>query len=243
MIRSIALWLVMAPLALFAQSPPPVISTHILTFAPASLPGGFQTFYRTAGNIELFTASAGTLGLPTPYTGPRLFALYGSKADLEPPSPGQKPKPPVASVTLPINCDLVLLLCTRTADNKVGLVAYNLDSRDLKSGDYRVFNFSKSPVSMIMGDQRFALTPGKDSIVRDSKWHDETIVLPIKIATVADGKAKSVYSSFREHYSQSRTLMFLFDGKHPSRPITFATFNADTPAPKPAAGNPVTGTP
>jgi len=243
MIRSIALLLMMAPLALHAQSPPPVISTSIVTFAPASLPGGFQTYYRTAEGVELFTASAGTLGLPSPYTGPQIFALYGSKADLEPPAPGQKPKPPVASVTLPNNCDLVLILCTRTADNKVGLVAYNLDSRDLKSGDYRVFNFSKSPVSMIMGDQRFALNPGKDNIVRDSKWHGETIALPIKIATVADGKAKSVYSSFREHYSQSRTLMFLFNGSHPSRPITFATFNADTPPAKPAASSPVTGAP
>lgn len=231
MIRSIALLLLMTSLALQAQSPPPVISTNILTFAPASLPGSFQTYYRTAESVELFTASAGTLGLPTPYIGPQVFALYGSKADLEPPAPGQKPKPPIATVTLPKNCDIVLILCTRTADDKVGLVAYNLDSRELKMGDYRVFNFSKSPISMIMGDQRFALNPGKDSIVRDSKWHGETLALPIKIATVTDGKAKSVYSSFREHYSQSRTLMFLFDGSHPSRPITFATFNAEMPPP------------
>ncbi len=243
MIWSVVISLLMAPLVLFAQSPPPVISTHILTFAPASLPGGFQTYFRTAASVELFTASAGTLGLPAPYIGPQVFALYGSKADLEPPAPGEKPKPPIATVTLPNNCDLVLILCTRTADDKVGLVAYNLDSRELKSGDYRVFNFSKTPVSMIMGDQRFALNSGKDSIVRDSKWHDESIALPIKIATVADGKAKSVYSSFREHYPQGRTLMFLFDGSHPSRPITFATFNADTPPPKPATGSPVTAAP
>ncbi len=228
MIRSIALTLLMTPLVLHAQSSSPSVSTHILTFAPAKLPEGFQACFRTAGNNEPFAASAGTLGLPVPYNGPREFALYRSQA--EPGSPAGKT--PLATVTLPGKCDLVLIVCTPSADEKVSLAAYDLDSRDLKSGDYRVFNFSKSNISMNMGDQSLELAPDKDAIVRDPKWQTEAIALPVKIATVIDGKTRPVYSSFREHSPKERTLMFLFDGTHPSRPITFTTFNAEAAAAK-----------
>jgi hypothetical protein len=235
MFRSLIVLGLLLPLALHGQSQPPPITTRILTYAPAGLPASFQTYFRTGQAVELFTASAGTLGLPIEYTGPQTFALYASKADMLPVPEGQKPKPPVATVTLPLNCDVVLLLCTRTAGEKVGLVAYNITSNDLKPGDYRVFNFSKSQTSMILGEQRFALAPGKDSMVRDSAWHGEVVAFPIKIATIVDGKPKTAYSSIQEHYPQRRNLMFLFDGHHPSRPITFVTFNADLPPPKPAA--------
>lgn len=218
-----ALLFLAAQLPLCAQR----VTTHLLTFAPASLPESFQTYYQTyyqtTGGVEQFTASGGTLGLPAPYAGPRDFALYGSAED----AASSKQKEPVASVSLPEKCDLVLLVCSRAEDDKVTLAAHNLDSSDLKSGDYRVFNFSKSTISMTMGDQSLELEPGKDSIVRDSKWHAESFALPIKIATVANGKSRTVYSSLREHAPKDRTLMFLFDGSHPSRPITFTTFNAE----------------
>ncbi len=240
MIRFIACLLVATSLTLTAQTKPPAIAAHILTYAPAGLPESSQMFYRTGAEIGLFRASAGTLGLPIEYNGPQTFALYASKADMEPPPEGQKPKPPAASVTLPANADVVLILCTRTTEDKIGLVAYDISSGNLKPGDYRIFNFSKSQTSIILGDQRLALAPGKDSLVRDSKWNTEIIAMPIKIATITDGKPKMVYSSFREHYPQRRNLMFLFDGRHPSRPITFVTFNADLqtrPAPANAAAS------
>jgi len=236
MIRSLTLMLLMTPLALHAQRTSPAVSTHILTFAPTGLPEAFQTYYQTAGNIELFTATVGTLGLPTPYTGPQDFALYASEDDAKSAAKRKSANPPVATVTLPEKCDLVLLVCNRSDDDKVNLTASNLDSKDLKPGDYRVFNFSKIAVSMNMGDQTLTLEPGKDSVVRDSNWHKETLSMPLKIATVTDGKSRSVYSSFREHSPQDRTLMFLFDGSHPSRPITFATFNAEAAAGGPASG-------
>jgi len=236
MIRSLTLMFLMTPLALHAQRTSPAVSTHILTFAPTGLPETFQTYYRTAGNIELFTASVGTLGPPSPYTGPQDFALYTSKDDAEPATKRKPANPPAATVTLPEKSDLVLIVCNRADDDKVSLVAHDLDSKDLKTGDYRGFNFSKSTISMNMGDQTLSLEPGKDAVVRDSKWHDEILSLPIKMATVTDGKSRSVYSSFREHSPQDRTLMFLFDGNHPSRPITFATFNAEAAAVQPASG-------
>ncbi len=236
MTRALAVLLLVIPLPLQAQNQVPKFSTRILTYAPAGLPESPPLFYKSGADIELFRASAGTLGLPIEYTGPQTLALYSSKADFAPPPEGQKTKPPIASVNLPANADVVLVLCTRTAGNKIGLVAYDISSGNLKPGDYRIFNFSKAQTSLILGDQRLALAPGKDSLVRDSKWNTEIIAMPIKIATITDGKPKMVYSSFREHYPQRRNLMFLFDGRHPSRPITFVTFNADL-QPRPAAAN------
>ncbi len=223
MIRSLALTLLMTPLV---QGQSSSISTHILTFAPAKLPEGFQSYFVTEGRLEPFAASAATLGLPIPYNGPREFTLYLSKTDS---------KSQVASVTLPEKCDHVLIICTPTTDEKVSLAAYKIDSSDFKAGDYRVFNFSKSSVSMNLGDQTIELAPEKDGTVRDSKWANDDIALPVKIATVLDGKNRPVYSSFREHSPKDRTLMFLFDGTHPSRPITFTTFNAETVTAKPAS--------
>ncbi len=232
MIRSIALMFVMIPLALHAQSPSARVSTHILTFAPSSLPETFQPHYRTTGGIEQFATSVGTLGLPAPYAGPQEFALYGSKEDAEAAAGGRKSIVPIATVSLPEKCDLVLIICNRSADEKVSLAAYNLDSKDLKSGDYRIFNFSKSTVTMNLGDQNLELASGKDSMSTDPKWHAEALALPMKISTIINGKTRPVYSSLREHSPQDRTLMFLFDGTHPSRPITFTTFNAEAAAPK-----------
>jgi hypothetical protein len=235
MIRTLATLLLLATASLAPGQSEPV-STRILTYAPAGLPESFQSFYRTGQKVEPFLASAGTLGLPIEYQGPPVFALYGSKADLETPADGSKPKPPLAVANLPAGSDCVLLVCTRTAGDKVGLKAYDIRSQELKTGDYRVFNFSRTPVSVILGENRFALQPGKDSFVRDPKWHREMLALPIQIAAIANGKPKLVFSTFWEHYPQRRSLLFLFDGKHASEPVVFANFSADLPARKPATG-------
>lgn len=230
MIRSLALILLMTPLALHAEKSSPSVTTHFLTFAPASLPKELQPYYRNAGAAEPFAASASTLGVPILYTGPREFALHGSKEDLE------KSSPPVATVTLPEKCDLVLIVCSRAADDKISLAAYNLDSGDLKPGDYRIFNFSKTLVSITLGEQTFELAADKDIYVRDPKWHEQPMAFPLQIATVTDGKAKQAYSSFLEHFPTRRNLMFLFDGNEQSGPITFVTFDAETVPRKAAAG-------
>lgn len=230
-IHSIALTFLMSSFALHAHAQSSSVSTHILTFAPASLPEGFLPYYQKSGAAEPFVASVGTLGLPTPYSGPSEFALYGSKDELD-----AKSKPPIATVTLPEKCDLVLLVCTRDAEEKTSLVAYNIDSEDLKPGNYRIFNFSKSTVSITLDKQTIEIAPDKDAYVRDPKWHDQPTAFPLQIATIANGKTKRAYSSFWEHFPTRRNLMFLFDGSGPSEPITFATFDAESVPKKKARG-------
>lgn len=234
MLRLFFLCLLVVPW-IAASAQPPLVTTRLFTYAPGGLPPSFVGFYRSGQKIEPFNASSGTLGLPADYVGPALFELRASLADFAPPPEGQKPKPPLATVTLPTNADNVLLLCSSLADGKFRLTAYDISSGQLKPGDYRAFNFSKSPLSVILGENRFALAPGKDTLVKDSKWQDQPMAFPIQIATVSDGKAKKVFSSFWEHYPARRNLLFFFDGNHASEPITFANFSADLPTSKPAA--------
>lgn len=234
MLRTLFFALLAFPwLAALAQ--PALVTTRLFTYAPGGLPASFAGFYRTGQKVEPFNASAGTLGLPIDYVGPAVFELRPSVADFAPPPEGQKPQPPLASVTLPANADNVLVLCSSLADGKLRLTAYDISSGQLKPGDYRAFNFSRLPLSVILGDNRFALNPGKDTFIKDSKFQDKPIAFPLQIATITDGKAKKVFSSFWEHYPSRRNLLFFFDGRHPSEPITFANFSADLPAPKAAA--------
>jgi hypothetical protein len=227
MFRSIAFLILLMPLALQVQGSSARISTHILTISPAGLPETIHPHFRTASGIEPFATSGGPLDLPTPYSGPQEFSLYRSKEDAEAAAGGKKSIVPVATISLPEKSDLILLICNRDAEDKLSLSAYSLDSKDLKPGDYRVFNFSKSTISMNLGDQSLELASKKDQILVDPKWHTETLALPLKISTIIHGKTRQVYSSLREHSPQDRTLVFLFDGSHPSRPITFTTFSAD----------------
>ena len=109
-----------------------------------------------------------------------------------------------------------------------------VSSDTLRRGSYRVFNFSTKPLSIILGDQRFTVSPRSYKSLDDPSWHKETLALPMQIATITDNKAKLVYSNFWEHYPQRRRLLFLFDGHHVSDPVIFSSFDVDTP-PKAAA--------
>ena len=213
---------------------PAVLKTDILTYAPAGLPAGFTAFYRTANQVYEFTASAGNLGTPVLYTGPRQFVIRSSKEEFSLPADQLKEKPPLAFVSLPPDADTVLLLCIPDKTGKVQLVAYDVSSNNLRRGTYRVFNFSSKPLSIILGERRFTVAPKSDQSADDPSWHQEAIAIPLQIATVTDQKAKRVYSNFWEHFPQRRSLLVLFDGHHVSDPVIFSSFDVDTP-PKAAA--------
>lgn len=213
----------------WARCQPTVVKTRFMTYAPGNLPASFEAYYQTGGSIQPFRASSGTLGLPIQYVGPPTFVLRASAADFAPPPEGQEPKPPLAVAALPASADNVLLLCSTQADDKIRLTALDISSANLKDGEYRVFNYAKTPVSVILDENRFALKPGQDTIVRNSKWHEKPMGFVIQIATVADGQATPVFSSVLEHYPKKRSLFFMFDGTEATSPIVFVNFDAYFP--------------
>lgn len=208
---------------------PAIIKTKFVTCALGALPDDFSAFYKTGETVEEFMVSAASLGIPINYQGPRRFILHKSKADFAKPKDGEAPKPPLAWADLPEKSELVLLLCVPESEGKIRLLAYDISPKDLAAGDYKMFNFSHSTISVIMGKQKFTLAPGKQTLVKDDGWKTEVVALPFQIATVVDNKPNLVYSSFWEHYPVRRNLMFMFDGVDESMPIMFNHYNAGFP--------------
>ncbi len=224
-------------MALVAPAQTPVISTRILTYAPAGVPDEMHPVYRSGKEILDFSASAVSLGAAINYSGPRTFSIYASREDLNPPPAGQNPPAPLASVNLPPTSDGVLIICTRTAQNKIGLVAFDIATSRFKPGDYHFFNFSRSTISIILGEEKVVMEPGQDKFTTNSKWQKEELALPLKMATVVEGEAKMFYSRFWEHYPGKRNLLFLFDGQDPSQPVTVTCMNAFLPPQKESSGS------
>ena len=208
-----------------------VIKTRLLTYALGGLPDDFMGYFKSGEQIIMFRASGGTLGVPVSYQGPRRLILRESEAAFAAAPESQQSKPPIASVDLPENASNVLILAAPAeTGNKIQLMAYDISPGSLAKGEYRVFNFSHSMVSMIFGTQKFVLPSGRDTIVRDGSWHEKVMTFPIRIATVKENLAKPVYSNFWEHHPSNRTLLFMFNGNRPTQAIRFMDFAVDIPA-------------
>lgn len=221
------LFLFVGLLAGTAFSQEATVSTEILTLAldePVT-----NLYFHNGKEISFFQANLTGLGEPLAYKGPQQFVLRASEAEFtaKPPLPA-----PVASVSLPLNADRVLLVCVKSADKPLKLVPYDIGKGRLTVGDYRFFNFSHSTLSMIFGTKRFAVAPGTDSVVSDPEWKKEVIEIDMEVAVVKDQKAKSVYSSVWGHRPGRRNFVFMFDGVHDYDPIRICRF-FDVPSKEP----------
>lgn len=201
-----------------AAQQPQMVDTEFLTVAIDEAVDGL--FYFDGKAAQPFEANVTGLSQPMSYIGPRRFVVRTTAAEfsLKPPLPA-----PVASVDFPMNCKRVLVICVKSANTPLRMVAYDISTTD-RAGDYRFFNFSRKPLSLILGDKRVALEPGKDTLLSDASWRDAVLDLPIKLAAVDNNKAKPIYSSIWGHRPGRRNFIFMFDGQHPSKPITFCRF-------------------
>jgi len=204
----------------------PTIKTEIVTVALDDLVTGL--YFHNGKDISIFQANPTGLGEPLKYEGPRRFALRKSEAEFSqtPPLPA-----PFASVMLPQDANRVLVICSKAANDKVRLVAYDIGSSKIKEGDYRVFNFSRTPVSAILGEAKFAIKSGSDRVVSHHSWKDEVLELDVDLAIIRDGKAKRVYSSQWGHRPGRRNFIFLFDGAQEFSPLRICRFFDVMPAP------------
>lgn len=214
----------------FGQEPEPLISTEFLTIAldePVA-----DLYYKSADKISPFAADLTGLSQPNPYKGPKQFILRKSEAEfaLKPPLPS-----PAASVTLPTTADRVLLACVKSQDKPLRIAAYDISSKGSKAGDYRFFNFCTKTLSVIIGSERFTIDPGKDRVVSSQAWRESVLDLPMQVAKVEANKAKLVYSTVWGHRPGRRNFIFMFDGRHPSKPVSISRFFDIPPAQAQAA--------
>lgn len=213
---------------------PDLVRTELLTLALDEPVAGL--FFHNGKEVAVFQANLTGLGQPLVYHGPRRFLLRTSEAEFsaKPPLPV-----PAAFVDLPAAADRVLLLCMKSGKEPLKLKAYDISTGKSSAGDYRFFNFSKQAISVILGEKRFAIQAGRDSIVSELSWKKETLDLPMQMAIVKEGKPKLVYSAVWGHRSGRRNFVFLFDGKQVAKPVGVYRFfdipSAAAPAGSPAA--------
>jgi hypothetical protein len=221
---SIRIFLKLALLCLsgVAQEPK-MVETEFITIALDESVDGL--FYSNEKSVEPFQANLTGLSQPMRYKGPQRFVVRATADEFTaaPPLPA-----PAASVVLPLNCKRVLLTCIQSDDKPLRIVAYDI-STDNRAGDYRFFNFSRKPLSLILEGKRFAVSPGKDTSVSNDAWRNSVHDLPVQVAAVENNKPKLVYSSVWGHRPGRRNFIFMFDGHHPSKPINICRF-FDIPA-------------
>ena len=200
-----------------AEKNEPAVKTELLTIALADAVDGL--FYFDGESARSFEANLTGLSQPNPYQGPQQFVVRNKPGDFT-----ADPLPaPAASVLLPTNCRRVLLACIKTGKSPLRIVAYDISTQD-RAGDYRFFNFSNQTLSFILGDERFAIAPGKNSLASNSKWREAVLDIPVKVAAVENNNTKLVYSSIWGHRPGRRNFIFMLSGAHRSKPITFCRF-------------------
>lgn len=223
MIRRIAS--ILGLLTLVGLSQEEMVSTEILNLALDEPVAGL--YFNNGREIASFQANLTGLGEPLAYKGPKRFILRKSAEEFEakPPLP-----PPAAAVDLPIDSDRVLLVCVKSNDQPLKLIAYDISKGRIGTGDYRFFNFSHSVISAIFGDRKFAVKPGTDAQVTNPAWKSKVLEIEVELAIINEGKAKSVYTSVWGHRPGRRNFIFLFDGPQTYKPIQICRFFDVPPA-------------
>jgi hypothetical protein len=202
------------------------VTTEFLTIALDEPVDGL--FYFNGSQAGAFEANLTGLGQPLPYQGPQRFILRASAAEFA----AKTPPAPVASVLMPLKADRILIACVKSSGAPLRLAAYDISSTGSKAGDYRFFNFATKPLSVIIGGQRLALQPGTDKIISSQSWQGDILDLPVQVATVDNNKLKLGYSSVWGHRPGRRNFIFMFDGRHISKPVAINRFFDIPPAPK-----------
>lgn len=227
-LRIIGLLLLLVSSAV-AQPPAPLIKTQLL---PVSIGGNVEKlFFRTGDKILPFEAYQLGFGPPLDYSGPRRFILHSSEEAFAAKPPGPTP---VAFADLPPDAEKILLLCIPNQEGKLRLVTYDISGKQSQAGDYRIFNLSQGPVSVILGDKTFVVDPAQDKTITDPDWRAQVRDINFQLASVANGSATKVYSSMWGHQPGRRNFIFLVTGRTATMPIEILRFydvpGADLPS-------------
>lgn len=207
-------------LAASASAQQPQMKTRIMTL---SLDQHVENLYfLNEGKAQPFTAERSGLGEPFAYTGPPRFILRAKPEDFSSPPPLP---PPLASVDLPQQAAMVMLVTGTDSGGKLKVAAYDISPGRFQTGDYRVFNFSTKNLAMMMGENRFALKPGHDAIVSNSMLRGKVLDVFVRIAEEKDGVLKKIYSSAWGHKPSKRHYVFLFNGSEDANPVEIRRYS------------------
>ena len=175
--------------------------------------------YLNGGRPALFEATMAGMGSPVAYRGPRRLRFHAREADLVA-APDGAPVPPICEVLLPAE-DRVLLIFSFAGpdDSRPSVRAVGASTKGLKAGDYRIFNFSRADVGIILGDRKVGLAAGKDTTLSSPAWRDQVADLSFQLAIAENGSARRIHSSVWGHRPERRMFVFLLGTPDPARPL------------------------
>lgn len=206
--------------ALSADAQERPIRTKLLPVGVSGTVSGL--YFRSEGQAVELKATMTGLGAGIDYEGPALLALYDDESAFSPPPPGEEPPKPLCTVRLPADADRTLLMVAKPEKGEKApkIRAYGVSTRDLRSGDYRFFNFSPTGVAIVLGEKKFALKPGGITTVTSAEWKRDAVDLPVKLGIENEkGKLRMIYSSVWGHQPAQRNFILVFQGPSPARPL------------------------
>lgn len=202
------------------------IKTEIVTIALDEFVEG--KFFHNGKEISTFSANSTGIGEIQPYEGSQRFVLRNTKEEFS----QDTPPTPAASVELPKEADRVLIACVQSKDKPLRLVAYDISSGKISSGDYRVFNFSRSAISVILGSEKKALNAGANHTISNNTWKKEITEIDVLFGMVKDQEVRPVYSSQWGHRPGRRNYIFIFDSPLEYNPLHICRYYDITPSTK-----------
>ncbi len=214
-----------------AQQAPEQISTELLTL---SVDQNLKPLhYMNDGQpVEIKVTMAG-MGGPTAYVGNRTLRLYADAADLMAKPEGEPAPVPVAQVTLPKEKRILILFSQGPGGAQdVRMRAIGIAESMVGKGDYMVFNFSRSPIGVMMDQMRVGVKSGHHEVLSSAAWKQEVKDLNVKLGVASENQVIPAYSSVWGHRPVRRSFVLVFDRNDKGRPLDVRRFH-DLPDSKP----------
>ncbi len=142
------------------------------------------------------------------YSGPAVlnFTLFGSES---PQPDSQKPKPVVASVTLPQGVSKITLLTARTAQGKYRIYAIPEDGDSLPEGSIKLHNVSPRNLMVVYNqNSRLELASGSSSVIEATG-----AAMLLRVAHFHNGRWRELFNNIATLNSDRRQNILLVPGE------------------------------
>jgi hypothetical protein len=197
----------------------PMLQTELLALALGEPMG--ELYFQSEGKVQTLNFGMAGLGRPVSYQGSAHLGLCltREKAALVLPPESQELPPADHRIPLHPQADRTLLLGLKGEDGKTTFKVIPLPTQTFRPGQYLFFNLSEHRLRVRIGPDFFTLEPGRRSFLQPAPPSGEDPDLDLRIVTEIDGELKLVYSSVIPLDPTKRTLIFFFNGRHPSMPL------------------------
>ncbi|MGA0333860.1 MAG: hypothetical protein ACO3NW_07885 [Kiritimatiellia bacterium] len=209
----------------------PEIQTELLALALGEPMG--ELYFQSEEKVRTLNFGMVGLGRPVSYRGPAHLGLCLSREKaatvLPPDHPG--PLPADHRISLHPPADRMLILGHKQKGRQMFLSVLPLPTQTFRPGQFLLFNLSGHTLRIRLGTDLLSLDPGRRSFLQPAPPSGEDPDLDVRIVTEIDGDLKLVYSSVIAHDPTKRTLIFFFNGGHPSMPLQLRFLHDRVPPP------------